>query len=726
MKQFAFAILCILILLAGCIEKEAIIKEVKACENPKYSFTNFYSKENLSFKANAPQYELPLDLDAIENKEVLDMLTNEQKKLLEKNGFVVIEYKKIDNISGFYKAIRNTGIPLFITSDAILHLYHVQFNSLLKSIEEREFYGILVNLSKALFEKAKDDYENFDKLLKEASRRNVAYFAVALKLLGIDIEIPDYVKEDVENELKNIEEKSYAMSSIFHYEEDYSQYIPRGHYTQSEKLKRYFKAMMWYGRMAFLLKGGEPHCKLCEFLISEEDSNIATLQASLIAVELKDINIDGVNAFDLWKRIYAITSFFVGKADDLTPYEYSKCIIDVFGRNFSILNLANEENLLKLKAELAKQRSPEIYGGTGNVEIKPPITKEKLYEALNKTKGMRFMGQRFVPDSYIFQQLTSPAVGMYIGNEKPFTMEITMAGPARCFPRGLDIFAVFGSNKALEILEKEGDTAYENYYEQLEMLKKKFDLLNITEWNRNLYWSWLFTLKALIKEFGEGYPTFMQTKAWLDKELQTALASWAQLRHDTILYAKQSYTPVLLGMPPKVGGFVEAVPEFYARMKALVNMTLAGLKNFSVINETEENRLKAMEKLLENLLGISLKELNGEKLSKEEEDFISMFPEYVEEITAGLNEKSKSTVLIADVHTDANTQQCLEEAVGYLDLILVAYKTEGIHIGAGATLSYYEFKQPITQRLTDEDWKEILENSAPERPAWISSFFTPK
>ncbi|RLF50767.1 MAG: hypothetical protein DRN11_04040, partial [Thermoplasmata archaeon] len=45
---------------------------------------------------------------------------------------------------------------------------------------------------------------------------------------------------------------------------------------------------------------------------------------------------------------------------------------------------------------------------------------------------------------------------------------------------------------------------------------------------------------------------------------------------------------------------------------------------------------------------------------------------------------------------------------------------------AGATLSYYEFKQPMEQRLTDEEWKEILQNSPPQRPAWISSFFIPE
>ncbi|GAI43997.1 unnamed protein product [marine sediment metagenome] len=38
--------------------------------------------------------------------------------------------------------------------------------------------------------------------------------------------------------------------------EDYSQYVPRGHYTRNEKFKKYFKTMMWYGRIDFKLKPG--------------------------------------------------------------------------------------------------------------------------------------------------------------------------------------------------------------------------------------------------------------------------------------------------------------------------------------------------------------------------------------------------------------------------------------------------------------------------------------
>ncbi|NQE05034.1 hypothetical protein C5S32_04105 [ANME-1 cluster archaeon GoMg1] len=528
------------------------------------------------------------------------------------NGFVIIDYGNIDDIVAPYKSMKRRDIPIFVTTDTLLHLYHIQFNEILKGIEEREFFGELVDMSNAMLKQSIQDYENFtDPEMKEAARRNVAYFAVALKLLQtptegydeerlkreieewntkypwdkktfkpikkVEFEIPDYVKGDVEKEIGNIEQHDgFHPSVIFNsnpncicgsccYCEDYLQYVPRGHYTRSEKLKRYFKAMMWYGRMAFLLKGGD------DALISEQDAKISTIQAALISSEQPDVKIGGKTAQEIWDRIYSVSAFFVGTADDLTPYEYRDAMNNAFDAEFNVSELSDEDNLLELKVELARLRSPKIYGGSGVCVVYPPITKEKLYKCLNKTKGMRFMGQRFVPDSYMFQQLVSPAVGMYVGNNTPFTMCTTDAGPARCFPRGLDVMAVLGSEMAEAILIEEGDTEYAgvntSYDEQLDELKSQFAgfNFNITEWNRNLYWSWLYTLKPLLKGFGDGYPTFMQTRAWQEKALQTSLASWTELRHDTILYAKQSYTPPLLSMPPEpkpVVGYVEPVPEF--------------------------------------------------------------------------------------------------------------------------------------------------------------------
>ena len=121
--------------------------------------------------------------------------------------------------------------------------------------------------------------------------------------------------------------------------------------------------------------------------------------------------------------------------------------------------------------------SPKIFGGTGNANVTLPVTPESLDEVLDKTKGMRFMGQRFIPDSYMFQHLVFPQVLDYTGTAatKPFTYGFTGTGWARCYPRGLDVMAIFGSARAKTILTSEDDTAYVNFQQQFDSLKAEFD-----------------------------------------------------------------------------------------------------------------------------------------------------------------------------------------------------------------------------------------------------------
>ena len=707
-KLLAIAILGMFLMtsLIGCMEKKSLeIGDIASnpSENPKYKIASFYHLNGLKIEANPLAYELPLNFDHIKNKDMLDLfnLTKNQTKFLEDKGFVILKYGKEDNFSKVYEKLKNMGVPIFITSDTFLHLYHIQFNEILKELEEDEFYEELINLTKAMFEKSKEDYETYDGMVKEAARRNVAYFGVALILLGGKEKIPDYVADEVNKEIDNIEEHSgMKNSSIFHYMEDYSQYVPRGHYTQSEKLQRYFKTMMWYGRMAFFLQKG---------MVSEEDAKIATMQAILISIDLENTRAGDKTCMEIWDRIYSITSFFVGTADDLTPYEYIEALNKIFDGNFSIATL-NESELSKIREELKKMNIPKIYGGSGIISI-DPTHPEKWDEMMNETKGMRFMGQRYVPDSYIFQQLVSPLVGMYVGNGKPFTMEYTEGGAARCFPRGLDVMAVLGSDDALDIIEKEGDADYagENtsYHKQLEMLRREFGNLSIEEWNRNLYFSWLFSLQPLLHGFDESYPVFMRNKEWRYKELQTCLASWTELRHDTILYAKQSYTARLTAMPVKSKGYVEPVPEFYLRLKALVNMTLNGLKSLDALNESQEYRMEKLASILDEALKISIDELEGKSI-EQYETFFTGFIDAISDITRGYNREAIKTTMVADVHTDLNTMKCLEEGVGYIDLVIVAYEDNGnIYLSAGPIFSYYEFKQPIDDRLTDEKWEEM-------------------
>jgi hypothetical protein len=184
---------------------------------------------------------------------------------------------------------------------------------------------------------------------------------------------------------------------------------------------------------------------------------------------------------------------------------------------------------------------------------------------------------------------------------------------------------------------------------------------------------------------------------------------------------------MLLSLPPPekpVVGYIEPVPEFYNWLPALTRMTTRGLDEMNVLDSPAKYRLENLEMVLGRLTELSMKELKNEELTLDDYDFIKNFGDELNDVIAEVSERAKKTTIVADVHTDQDTRQVLEEGVGYVDLMVVAYKVPDgrILIGVGPVMTYYEFKHPLQDRLTDEKWRELLVSDPPEEPQWTSNF----
>lgn len=630
-----------------------------------------------------------------------------------------------DDISDIYTDAEEDGDAVFVTTDVVLHTAHLFFDSLLRVLEKTHLSAVLESFTDRMIVLSAAQYEAAgETAVKEAARLNIGYFCVAKKLLDpnypIGFGLDNYVSAEISRVdahdglheralLPYVEDPSLTITPYAY--EDYSQYIPRGHYAGSKSSRRYFTAMMWYGRMGFAVNPG-----VAEKAVPH--GRMMTLQALLMTDALAGD--DGAHA--AWKTLFETTSYFVGPPDDLTVDDYRTLAAEIFPDPASIDDFGDVSRLDVFRERVKALPPPRIISSAATADG------EDAFEA---ARGFHLLGQRFTQDAYIFQNLVfGPADFTYTGKGKPFTLEVIPAiGPVRAFPRGLDVLAALGSDRALEILQDEGDADYTGYRERLDALRDEFSNEDYEDAPRTLSRQWLHALIPLLEEPPKGVrPACMETDAWRDKELITALGSWAELRHDTILSAKQSYTMIPKALPPSAPdlGYVEPYPEVYGRlarmMEDMERIIPPGLEESEIAEKLERFR-----SLLTELEETARKELSGAALTDDDYDTIRTIGKtlkYLTTLSTGEEpgaEDDAGMAVIADVHTEPNTGQVLEVGVGRLLEIYVHVDDEnGKRLCRGGMFSYYEFKRPMNKRLTDEQWREMVgADKLPELAPWI-------
>lgn len=685
-----------------------------------------YEEVAVNISPKVPAYSVSQNLSNVTNAGDFTF-SDAAKNLLVKNAFVV---KPSYNNEFFplYESNRYSYTPSFITTDSMLHNYHLMFDFLLKQLEEQKLAAELKQLNANMLSEALNQYNSLKGTEWEnAAKRNIGFFAVGSKLLDSSANVPSVVANEVNQELALIEahqgiEKSPVMNigggqdtmidtpqgsqSLEALKEDYSQYIPRGHYDKTEQLKAYFKSMMWYGRLTFRMKN---------------DDEVKS--ALLITLALnKENNQNG------WNKIYEPVNFFVGKSDDITYYQFKDLAEKIYGANATIQSVSSDKNKLVSFIDETKTLEPPQINSMPIFQASIQADREK------EIKGFRFMGQRFTIDAAIFQRLVTREVG-----PKGESCDKAPFNSGRMLPKGLDIPSAMGSEEALNILKNQGETQHACYPENMSKMQTYLSGLPVENWTQNLYWGWLYQLRPLLDEKSNGYPSFMQNTAWARKELNTFLGSWSQLKHDTILYAKQTYAELGGGGPEKKDdrGYVEPNPYVYARLTSLLKMTNEGLEMRGLLTASMKDNLSKMEQLAMSLKTISEKELNNENLTDADYELIRSYGGQLEHLWLEINKDEPQykelgqrdfldqnpAAIVADVATDPNGQ-VLEEGTGKISEIYVVVPVDGkLRIAKGGVYSYYEFTWPMSDRLTDKKWRDLLNSGqAPALPSWTDAF----
>ncbi|MEO0247691.1 MAG: DUF3160 domain-containing protein [candidate division WOR-3 bacterium] len=605
---------------------------------------------------------------------------------LKEKGFIVFE-TDYSNFPAVYRKLESSGEPLFITIDPLLHGVHLIFNYSLRRIEEDYLFEELEDILTYLRTRLSDLVLVKNKQISEAARTDLAYIEVAIKLLNPEFKPSKIVEHVVQEEISLIEEhKGFDTSRVLNILEDYSQYKPRGHYTRTPKLENYFKAIMFLGRMPFYISPDNNR---------EKERNIHLTRCAILMAFILEEN---AQIKEKYERIYRVTSYFVGSGDDFSIIE----IIPYIRRHFPAFpeGFSEDMEIIKFAEELKNLKRPAIFS-TYFEDIENP--EQKLV-------SVKFMSQRFIPDSYIFQNLVYPVVGT---RTKP-----------RLFPKSLDILAVLENRRAKEILiEYYKENKYKNYQKMLDSLTKQFSNFPRDYWHQNAYFHWLYIIKTLNSP--SAFPTRMKTynKAYQDKLLVTQRAFWAELRHDTILYAKQSYTAKVTALPPepKISEIlIEPLPETYKELINFLENLKDTLSTYGMLNEEISEKINHLSNFTQSLLYALEKQQKGEKIPDKLKERLYKFSDFLENIYTFSPDFAQSYAdtllpLVADVHTDVNTKTVLQVAVGRPLEIWVFHDGK---MYKGAMFSYYEFTYPLDKRLTDEEWHKMTCQGTMEE--WLS------
>lgn len=616
----------------------------------------------------------------------------DERKIYRDNGLVSVDHGVRYSFGASYYAIYARDLPVFITSDSIMHAVHKSYDSILMQLEGLYLAPTIDEvLTKAHARVEKGD-EDLD-----------LYFTVARNLLAgahhEKLAVP--AKLGTEEAVKAILDKVERLVSetprgpqttMFGGKRpvDYSQFEPRGHYTKTEELKRYFRAMMWLGRAD------------TGFEIAEDRQ----LRSAIRLVKL----LEASEGLEKLKAMNEIIDFMVGPSDNLT----------VFGLHDAT---RAETKPVAVRKHLAKNAAAQkirsqivVSNPDDTVEVPPP----ELFQ---------MFGQRFVIDSFVLSKVVFDSI--LFGGKKV----------KRMMPQGLDVAGALGSDEAIRILGPELESL--PYGANLLAARDYVDAQPSGFWKQNVYNSWLAALRTLDDRPANAkhFPRVMRSAAWDRKQLQTQLGSWAELRHDTILYAKQSYTAWPSCEYPT--GYVEPYPEFYGAVKALAE---EAARRIRLADYGRQARLKTaqiayFEKLGETmarLAAIANRELAAQPLTSDDEDWLKKTIDrrgggsgpprydgwYPTLFYEGGVQASKWDPTIADVHTDPKSGRVREVGVGDVNFLVIAIDNEGDRTAyVGPVYSYYEFDQPQSDRLTDEQWQgRIQQGELPDRPAWFRPF----
>lgn len=637
--------------------------------------------------------------------------SDSEKEKLTQNKFIVLNRKGTDDIIDAYKFYWENDLPIFITTDTMLHIWHLIFDRSLEKIEELVLFPLLKNLVDNMTLKGLVEY-NKGVLMNET----LLYLVVASNLINsttID-DLPSEIysaSEMITNAIFNeisLESAINQFNTLYtrRFIDDFSQYKPRGHYTKTKILETYFRLYKWFSRIPFFFDdyGGIRFLQINPSKLIESSLEVTWLLKETTIEYFENL----ITGLEIWSVFKEFLDALVGPTNTISPLMLHEICSDLIGFSWNI----SEFNEIFLS-----QVQETALNDTTISSPKIPFIIDARAGYSSSPKTFTLFGERFTFDSY--------ALNNFVNSE-------------RGLPSSLDFAAAcLDSNRSFELLEPE----FANYpwlHDRILNIQEEIKYNFTIEEKSTTNWKWVESLKQIAVDKPECnesilLPEFMNSTSWLDEKLTTIMGSWTQLKHDFILYSRQSATP-FCSTP---SGYVEPYPSLYRSLRALVQNYKNSLLPIETLGFDFANHgynyigaLDAFSNATLMLEEISRKELTGTELNQEEKEFIintysenqayggPLIDGWLVQIFNKLDSvyrvvntnPNTFASLVADIHTDTNTGNILHLATGVLEQIIAivpGWDDREIAV-VGPVFSFYEFPLPDYQRLTDQEWRAIL------------------
>ncbi len=623
---------------------------------------------------------------------------------------------------------------ILITNDLLLHSFHKLFDNTLKHYEQTTARNTIKDLSNTLFDKFVDLSKNeSDSDLKETYEFLAAYWSVPAILLvdgdkfrssngyyswptNDDAEIKKII---IENEWLYLNKLSstYKITAARVIEkildangletdsflskyspnfidenniyQDYTQFTPRSHYTDNAELKTYFMAMKWLMREKF-------------YFWDDKLSNAALIMVNNITGE------ETQRVSELSAKIKKL----IGWDDDLTLETLTKWM-----KENNINNVEKIKKLTKKQRESLYDLVPQKIQSTAyerNTKIKWKISQD---DARDMTAWFVFFGEKFTLDSYLFALVTAGEA------EKEFKI-MPKKQTALIVPDILEWN--WDANQLvnlwlkewigeLKVLEDTKHTQYSSYNGVRQEVNEKIEKeINESTVMNSVYHKWLNMIWLLVNEAEENAPYFKLDPLYRLKNLVTYMGSYTELKHDTLLYVKQTYAfaeDSWMAFDWEFGKYCDVhvdppslpTPKWYIEADVDIINKLIELNNevkldFGELWERVESQFTWFDAFLRHTKNILEQQMNNEKISDEDFEWMRLAYDELSYIVypfwKDVSQKEMRAALIADIFTSEYKWSIdpLYEAVGRPALMLVMIDDiNGKRVAIWPVFTHYEF-----------------------------------